>query len=1105
MNAFSRLTIALLLTAASLGSPARAADLEREFRSPPDTARPATWWRWINGNISREGITRDLQEMSRQGIRQVTVFDVGAPRMGLAPVPGMGMMSPRWREMFHFALEEAKRFGLEVRLSPAAGWGIGGPWVDSAHAARTIRAVTVQVEGGRPLDLALPRADVLDNYYHDIAVLAVPEKSTAPADPLRITASSSLGGNEDEKNWPVEDVFDRDPQTYWKTAEAPSPSKPAWVDFEYPEAIEMTSLLIAAAPDAGPRRAELQAADDRGEFHSVTSLDLARGESKRIEFAAARAKKFRLLIPEAYAPDVRLAELQLLRRGDEPILRPGIKWWRFKAAYRAFAGWPEVGPAVLPEEYPDQDHASDYRLDQVRDLTAQLSPDGHLHWDAPPGRWTVLRFGLVLVGEPPRVSSESLTGGYEADPFSGDAAQCLYDNTAGLAVKDAGPLAGHTLIGIDIDSYEIGASVKGWQGNWTDNFRAQFQQSRGYDVIKFLPALTGRIVDSRLTTDRFLWDFRHTLAELYLQFYERFAQLAHRDGLRVWAENGYGTYPFPHIDGLASFGRADVPMGEFWYARDKMSRYFSFCDSVRTAASGAHVYGRTLVAAECATFANGILQAPGDWKATLDREFCNGMNAPTLNCWSLQYDTKARPGLYTYDMANENMTWWNQSGPFFDYLGRCSRLLQQGTPVADVLYFRGEDTCTYVPSRDQIRPELPAGCEFDAISPELLETQLAVRDGRLVLPSGTRYRYLVAPATPGWMATPELLRKLAALVRDGATLIGPRPGSTPTLRDVTAAESEVTRLIDELWGPANSAAGLRTVGRGRVISGQPLAAIMAGDHFTPDLAPQHMTDAANLLWCHRRDGDTDLYFLSNQAATAQTGEIAFRDAHGRQPEFWDPVSGEIRPARAFTSDGTRTTVPLELAASGSLFVLFRHPAPAAAPAARGENFPAARPLATLSAPWTVQFDPHWAGPAQPVTFASLRDWAQSEDPALQDYSGTAVYRTRFDLTAESLAAGSLDLNLGQVKNIAHVRLNGHDLGIVWTAPWKVRLGSAAQAGPNDLEIEVANLWTNRLLHDQIAPPDQRLTSTTLRKLKQDTPRSPSGLLGPVVLESSPAP
>jgi len=1126
-------------------------DLANRFSNPSRADKAGVWWRWIDGNVSREGITRDLTEMARQGIHEMDLFDVsGAPTIG-----GIAMMEPEWRAMFQYALEEAARLGVSINVVPAAGWGMGGPWIGIEHATKTLAYREIQADGPRWLDCVLPAASGPGGYYQDVLVVAFPSNPATPVRPLSVLASSVAGGYCDEYNHPPEEAVDDDPETAWYTT-VPF-SSPVTLDVTFPEPLTAVSVYIAGMPGAGMAEGELQASDDGMQYRFVSHLTLQPGEQKLTNFEPVTASRFRLLITRAHAEDLRLSVFQILRTGDEPQVRPGIKWWKFKSGNRGVWDWPHMHPArMLAEEYDSPDTCDCLSTD-ILDLTDRLSPDGRLRWDVPAGRWTIIRFGMVLVGEPPRSQSRAVPdGGYEVDPYSTDAADALYDCTARILIGDTPPPSRKALTGLFIDSYEIGASARGQQGTWTKEFRATFRRLHGYDLLPWLPVLARRVVDSRQTCNRFLWDYRQTLSSLYNDFYAQWTRRANDDGLIMRAENGYGSYPFPHIDGLSAGGRVDVPVGEFWFEGGGnpwgpvMSQHFYHADSVRTAASAAHIYGKPLVGAEALTIADGISQSPGNWKREMDAQFCNGLNQVMFHLWSHQYDVTARPGLVTFDTFNANMTWWNQSGAVFDYIGRCQFLLRQGMPVADLAYFIPEESCSFVPNRKHILPAIPDGFEFDGLNAEVLLSRASCRDGRLCLPDGVSYRYLVLPDQAGWRVTIPVLERMSALVREGITLIGTRPGASPGLRHFSEQDQRIQQIADDLWGIEPDVAGVRTFGKGRVIWGSPLTEIFFTDGLPPDLAlhadtggESHQPNENKLViaFLHRCMEGMDCYFLSNQGIHAAYFDATFR-VTGRRPEIWDPLSGSKKDLIHFRMDDQGVTVSLALESGESTFVVFRRPVDGTSHATglyatmhtsmHATMYAANREQQDLVGPWTVQFDRDWLYPVENLVEGAsngelemkvLADWSSLPEPAFRYYSGTAVYRTRFEWavrTAETpwhdetelnddthRKVRSVHLHMGTVHEIARVRLNGKELGVVWCAPWRIDATDALIAGDNLFEIEVANLWVNRLYGDGLLSSEHRRTRTNQEYYYQQGDRHPdllpSGLLGPVRLIAAP--
>ena len=1088
--------------------------LEEGFARPPAAVMPGVWWRWIDGNVTREGISRDLSEMARKGIRSVDIFDVG----GGVPEGPAGMMGPQWRALFQHALAEAARVGVDVRLTAAAGWGMGGPWIDATHATKKLASAEIQVQGPGKITQALPKPVGSEPFYEDVAVVAFREPDDAPLRPAQVVASSEVGNYcTDEKNFPAEDIADGDPETCWKPKAAPAADAPQWVEVRYHAPLVATAVHVASPAGAGPRTCELEAAADGATFTKVADFVLEPGAAKTLEIPPTEARAFRLRITSAHAPDIQLAEFCALRAGDRPHVRPGIKWWMFKSGKRAFWDWPAAGPAALREEYAEP-VVADCRSADTIDLTRSMDASGMLAWDAPPGRWAIARFGATLVNEPPRAMSSALSGGYEADPYSPEAADLLYDKTIGVVLADADPAVRPALKGAFLDSHEIGAAAFGIQGTWTAGFRDTFRRQAGYDLVPYLPAMARRVVDGRDETNRFFWDYRRALAQCYLDFFARITERAHRDGLVMRAENGYGSYPFPHIDGLAAYGRVDEPMGEFWFNDGSpwgvvLKQHYRYVDSVRTAASAARIYGKPLVVAESLTIADGTRHPPAAWKAELDAQFANGVNAAMIHLWSHQPDVHARPGLFTFDALNANMTWWDHSQAFLDYIGRCQLLLRQGHSVADCCYFFGEDTAQFVPGRGQVQPALPSGYDFDGINAEVILARLACRDGLATLPDGQSYRYLVLPAADGWPVTLPVLEKLAGLVAEGLTVIGPRPGPSPRLLDSATDRARREDIVRSLWGDDTAARGPRRVGKGRVVSGVPLAEFLAAEKLAPDVAASGEADPgwANVTWAHRRDAGTDIYFLANSGSTAVRQVVSLRVA-GSRPEAWDPLTGMRRDLPEWSAEGAVTHVPLRLEPSGSVFVVFRDSrvadtAPPRASVPMNENIPNWKPVLEVAGPWQATFSPQVSGkggqppPAEKfsATFEALADWTKRPEPEIRHHAGEATYRTALVVPESVLqAATPLALDLGSVKEIATVRLNGKPLGTVWCPPWRVDVGDALRTGDNQLEIDVVNLWRNRLIGDAAKPADERVTRTTIVATPTE-PLLPSGLLGPVRL------
>jgi len=442
-----------------------------------------------------------------------------------------------------------------------------------------------------------------------------------------------------------------------------------------------------------------------------------------------------------------------------------------------------------------------------------------------------------------------------------------------------------------------------------------------------------------------------------------------------------------------------------------------------------------------------------------------------------------------------HITWWDMSHGWLTYIARCQQMLRQGSFVADFAYFRGEDVPGFIAPRDLQQPMRPAGFDYDAVNAEVLLTRASARDSRLVLPDGMSYRYLVLPHEASWNVSPVVLQKIKELTEAGVTVVGPRPAGAPGLTNHPECDEQVGRLADALW-PANPAtSGQRRIGSGRLISDMTLDEIVQVDSLAPDIEFRDVSTQAKLDWIHRRDGDCEIYFVSNQSAVPVTADVVFR-VGGKQPEWWDAVTGQIRDLPNWREEDGRTAVPLAFASRESYFVVFREK-PQLTSSKDAKNFPELKPVADVTGPWKVSFDPKWGGP-ESVVFEKLEDWTKRPEEGIRYYSGTATYWQAFDLPKTSSGKDvRLFLDLGRVENLSTVRLNGKDLGVVWTAPWRVEITHAVQPTGNRLEIDVVNLWPNRLIGDAAQAPEKRLTKTNVTTYQGDSPLLPSGLLGPV--------
>jgi hypothetical protein len=832
--------------------------------------------------------------------------------------------------------------------------------------------------------------------------------------------------------------------------------------------------------------------------------------------------------------------------------------------YSSKAGIRPFLPA--PAEYPKTSAGTAIEAARMIDLTDKLTADGRLKWDVPPGRWTIMRFGRTATGANTRPAP--IPGlGLECDKFDKAALDAQYDAFIGALLREIGPRrtdgkAGWTML--HIDSWEMGSQ------NWTAAFRTEFQRRRGYDPIHYLPAIAGRVVDSAEISERFLWDLRQTAQELILENHALYLkEKGKRDGFGLSIE----PYDMTPLADMTLGTAADVPMSEFWLYG------FHTAHSVIEVSGLAHTNGKRIMAAE--SFTSGDDEAwrayPGAVKALGDWALSAGVNRIVVHRYQNQAGLTYKPGMTMgpYGVHWERtQTWWDMVPAFHRYLARCQYMLRQGQPVADICYLTAEGAPqVFRAPASALRGDPPdrRGYNFDACAPETLLSAASVVDGRIVFAGGANYAVLVLPERE--TMTPALLRKVRDLAAAGATIIGPRPRKSPSLTGYPACDAEVSALAAELWGDCDGErVGEHAYGKGRFIWEKMKAAgAVPGMAPTPDqtaavspapnpgpVSPEDKTWTVGappinapeqygnyliasgvlvkmnvapdfssgfpLRYAHRVDGSADIYFVANPENKDFAAEPSFR-VKDKRPELWDPVTGETRELKIFTVKGMLTSVPLQFAPHQSFFVVFREPI---GPATDSRpNFVESTQTSVLDGAWDVSFDPAWGGPEK-ITFDKLEDWSARPEPGIKYYSGQATYRKSFDWkpSADASAKSRLFLDLGTVRNIASVKLNGQDLGVVWCAPWHVDVTAALKPGANALEIRVANLWPNRLIGDEQEAPDAeyakggnlarwpewllkgeprpskgRFTFTTWKHFEKNSPLLPSGLLGPVTLRA----
>jgi hypothetical protein len=732
------------------------------------------------------------------------------------------------------------------------------------------------------------------------------------------------------------------------------------------------------------------------------------------------------------------------------------------------------------------------KKEEVLDLSAKTNGEGLLEWDAPEGQWNVMRIGYTCTRADVSTSSEGWHGRV-IDYLSKEAFEVYWNDVVEPVLAAAGGHVGTTLKYMETDSWECGGM------NWTDSFAEEFKRYRNYDLTRYLPIIAGHLVDDMDASHAFLADFRKTLAHLVANnHYALFASYAHKYGMGIQPESA-GPHAGP-LDGIKNYGFSDIVMSEFWspspHRPTPGHRFF-----VKQAASAAHIYGKKIVGAESFTTIgphwNDELWR--DQKSSFDHEICSGVNRVYFHTFTCSPKEMGLPGqeYFAGTHVNPQVTWWNEAGAFIDYMHRTQYLVQEGKFVADVLYYYGD----HVPNIFSNKQTDPAGAlpgfDYD-VTDETVLTRLKVKNGKIVVPGGITYRLLALPKHR--TLSLEALKKVEAVLAQGGEVIGHKPEHMVSLKGGQKAQREFKRLADAIWGKDSiPEQGAKKYKKGAVAWGITAREYLLAQGVAPDVEIP-----ANCDYIHYTIGDdTDLYFVCNQTEEEQTLEAVFRVGE-KQPELWDPLTGEIRDAKAFRQFDGRTAVPLTLDPYGSVAILFNKPvAPDAPQNGAKANYPAYEPVQRLEGAWKVYFSPEYKGPGT-VDFPALTDWTASKDARIKYYSGPAVYSKKFGFSPEP-GDHRYVLELESVKDagVAHVYINGTDKGTLWTKPFRTDVTAELKEGENSIEITVVNSWYNRVAGDELNP-EGRLTQTNivLKKDARDVPLEPSGLLGPVSIKKT---
>ena len=1114
-----KLAALVLVAAAIAGAQEKSPSdpLKSGFENPPQSARPRVWWHWMNGNITKEGIKLDLDWMHRAGLAGYQNFDAALQTPQVVE-KRLAYMTPEWKDAFKYAITTGDQYGMEMAIAGSPGWSeTGGPWVPAAEGMKKYVWSETPVEGGKPFsgvlkpppsntgafqnigirdELGTPNESKIPQFYADSVVFAYKK---SPVDQSVESLNAKITSNGDSLDPAVLSDGDLEKTT---TIPIPAVDKDSWVQWEFPQATTIRSITFVTrdpgwiesmvARMSAPEKS-LESSDDGQNWKAVAKLESGDAPEHTVSFAPVTAKYFRVTFkrtPPPPIPDwaegidpssfgVKLPPVPTTYGIAELVLHPGARVNQFEEK-AAFVPEDDLYHLATPAVGPDEA----VKQSDVIDLTSKMSSDGKLDWTPPAGDWVVVRLGYSLLGITNHPATPEATG-LEVDKLDHRYVKNYFEKYLDSYKETVGP----ELIGKKGIHYVINDSWEAGSQNWTDNMIADFKRLRGYDPAPYLPVLTGQVVENAEASDRFLWDLRKTIADLIAD--EHYAQL--EKTLHEWNMEHYGESHESRrafvADGMEVKKFNEIPMSAMWTQTPGVNKeQFGYNADDRESASVAHIYGQNIAAAESMTAA----AAPWAWspatlKPTADQEFLNGINRFVIHESAHQPLVGKAPGMTLGPFGqwfNRNETWADDAYAWVNYLARTSFLLQQGRFGADLIYFYGEDS-NLTAIFDKKSPDVPAGYGFDYVNADALIHEMHVVDGRITTKSGMSYRLLGLDQYSQHMSLP-VLRAIHKLVSDGATVAGPKPTDDPSLADDAA---EFKKLNDELFGDGT---GTHKVGKGTVYAGQNLGDVFKAMNVAPDFDYTKEGDA-RLEFVHRKLSDGDLYFVDNRGDSGHKLDVTFR-VSGKEAELWHPETGRTEPASFKISDG-RTTVPLDLEAWGSVFVVFRK---ATTQTSRTVPEGEKKELATMDGPWKVSFQSGRGAPDS-ITLDKLASWSDSSDAGVKYFSGVGTYTKTFDAPAVAKGA-QVWIDLGDVKNLAEIVVNGKSLGIVWHAPYRVNVTSALKPGANELVVKVTNAWVNRLIGDE-QPGATRITFADVKPYRARSPLLPSGLLGPVNIYS----
>ncbi len=1069
------------------------------FKNPSPTVHVHTWWHWMDGRITREGITKDLESMKQQGIVQATILNVGMSAGKDLATEQIKFNTEQWYGMFQWALQEAHRLGITIGVHNCDGWSeSGGPWITPEISMKKFVFTKTAVNKTQS-KIKLPQPACETSFYRDVAVIAC-KNNTSGQNYTRtklpkVTVNDTINGKY---------LGDGDPQSMIEILK----NDRIKISYEVETTKSKVAILLnfkGAFYFPGPKkiRYTLKTSNDGITYRKVTDFETNKFYTTEIiAIPETKAKFFTVEVSEIFNlrpwHHAALAELELLDGNEQPAYKPTVSYLLEKTASARI-----LDPGVLYTTHTSIDPKSVIPESSVIDITNKMGPDGTLNWNVPDGNWLVIRFGYTTTGAENGPATKEGRG-LECDKMDTDAVNFHFRNFPQKLIEHAGKFNGNTFKFLMIDSWE-----RGYQ-TWTKSMPEEFEKHCGYSLINWIPVLCGETIESTRFSDGFLYDFRKTVAELLEQnYYKHFSELCHQNKLELHGEVIYGdTGPFPPIDALRTNSYMDMPMFEFWAGQNKQS-LVEYEPSggllINFPAYASNFYNKPVVGAEAYTGFAHYSESPADLKLFGDQAYCSGINQMILHSYVHQPVDKM-PGLTLGQHGshfNRNNPAWRFAKGWMDYQARIQYILQKGKTAADVLYYLGDQFPQFLVNktiRDLPKEFRAVPCNFDVLE------KLSVNKGNLVFSKEQTYPILVLP-DQGAMEFSSL-QVIKKLIKKGAVVYGNKPQHVLSLSGLREDQEKFQELAAKVWAGCNEAGtGWNRYGKGQVIWGVPITDILSELHQIPDFTT-NLPDSLNLMYIHKITGHTDLFFVVNQKDSLLSRECLFR-VTGKIPEIWNPLTGEVEKVAVYSEENRQIRIPVTFQPRESLFFIFREGKPEKNATRQRRTSGIKSPDATeiKNFKGKIIFHPINSDKLDSIPISEFKSFTEFTNPDMKYFAGTAWYQIDFDLDPGYLNnCESVFLQFGDLDATAEVSLNNQVLGNIWMPNTLIPVGKLLRE-TNHLEIAVATTCRNRIIGDLTKFGKLRniWTSAPVNSfLNKESPLKPSGIIGPLQLIKYPS-